>query len=283
MNTKECKSCFINKPLEEYFADHRQKDGLFKRCKTCYKNKVYIPKKHDVVDGKKYCSSCKKIKPVEGFYPSKKERSGYRAECIECKLEYGRKYENKSEYKKNYRARTKDYTYDYNKKYYKENKEKIKKDQLEYQKNNRHIRREADKKREKDPLYRYKNKTNDIIKVAVYRKIANSNSLSYKKQAEGILGCTLDFFISYLKSQFSSWMSFDNAGGRNKGVYKNNWQIDHIIPISLAKNEKEVDILNHWSNFQPLCAKRNNEKINSINYLTNLELNITFDSKNIII
>ena len=35
----------------------------------------------------------------------------------------------------------------------------------------------------------------------------------------------------------------------NYGTY---WHIDHIKPISLAENEKEVYDLNHYTNFQPL-------------------------------
>lgn len=38
-------------------------------------------------------------------------------------------------------------------------------------------------------------------------------------------------------------MSFENYG---------KWHLDHIIPLSTAKTEKEVIILNHYTNFQPL-------------------------------
>lgn len=56
---------------------------------------------------------------------------------------------------------------------------------------------------------------------------------------------------------------------------KKGYKIDHIIPISSAKNIDEVIALNHWSNFQPLCAFTNrNVKRDKIPIVTNIELKI---------
>ena len=38
------------------------------------------------------------------------------------------------------------------------------------------------------------------------------------------IGCTRDFWISHLESQFTDRMSWDNYGTE--------WEVDHIIPIS---------------------------------------------------
>ena len=48
------------------------------------------------------------------------------------------------------------------------------------------------------------------------------------------------------------------------GEYNKTWQYDHVIPISSAKNEEEVIKLNHYTNFQPLCSRRNLEKKNTL-------------------
>ena len=53
----------------------------------------------------------------------------------------------------------------------------------------------------------------------------------------------------------------------NNGVYDKNkmtWQLDHIKPISLAKSEEEVILLNHYTNFQPLESLKNILKSNKI-------------------
>ena len=48
-------------------------------------------------------------------------------------------------------------------------------------------------------------------------------------------------------------MNWDNAG---------KWHLDHIIPISSAKNEEDIIKLNHYTNFQPLWAIDNLTKGN---------------------
>ena len=35
------------------------------------------------------------------------------------------------------------------------------------------------------------------------------------------------------------------------------WDIDHIIPVSLAESESDIIKLNHYTNLQPLCSKVN--------------------------
>jgi hypothetical protein len=49
----------------------------------------------------------------------------------------------------------------------------------------------------------------------------------------------------------------------NLGTY---WQIDHILPVSLAMNEEDVLTLNHYSNLQPLWQDENARKSNKILY-----------------
>jgi hypothetical protein len=61
----------------------------------------------------------------------------------------------------------------------------------------------------------------------------------------------------YIESKFKEGMSWDNYG-----VY--GWHLDHIIPLSSAKNEEELKSLCHYTNLQPLWAFDNLSKFNKI-------------------
>ena len=61
-----------------------------------------------------------------------------------------------------------------------------------------------------------------------------------------------------MESKFENWMSWNNRGLYN-GELMHGWDIDHVIPISLAKTEEELLKLNHYSNLQPLCSKINRD------------------------
>ena len=94
------------------------------------------------------------------------------------------------------------------------------------------------------------------------------NRNGYKKESKtfDILGCTFEDFKNHIETRFEHWMSWDNYGLYN-GEFNYGWDIDHIIPISSAKNEEELIKLNHFTNLQPLCSKINRDiKINKITF-----------------
>lgn len=53
-------------------------------------------------------------------------------------------------------------------------------------------------------------------------------------------------------------MTWSNYGKYN-GELNHGWDIDHIIPISSAKNEIDFFKLCHYNNLQPLCSKVNRD------------------------
>lgn len=71
------------------------------------------------------------------------------------------------------------------------------------------------------------------------------------------LGCTMDFFMKHLESQFKEGMSFDNYG---------QWHLDHIIPCNSFDLTKEEDVRKcfHYTNIQPLWAQENRVKSDKI-------------------
>jgi len=71
-----------------------------------------------------------------------------------------------------------------------------------------------------------------------------------------MLGCSFKEFKIYLESKFESWMSWENYGLYN-GRPNYGWDIDHLIPSHTAKDEKDIFLLNHFTNLQPLCSYKN--------------------------
>jgi len=51
-------------------------------------------------------------------------------------------------------------------------------------------------------------------------------------------------------------MTWENYGKYN-GDADYGWDIDHIIPLSMAKTEEEIIKLCHHTNLQPLCSFTN--------------------------
>lgn len=81
-----------------------------------------------------------------------------------------------------------------------------------------------------------------------------------------ILGCSYQDFKLYIESKFESWMNWDNYGLYN-GEFNYGWDLDHIVPKSIAKTEEDILKLNHYTNFNPLCSKTNRDiKRNKLNF-----------------
>lgn len=108
-------------------------------------------------------------------------------------------------------------------------------------------------KRAEDDLFRLKWN----IRTSISQSFTRACNGKYKKSktSENILGCSLEFFVNFISSQFKNGMSLQRLSEIH---------LDHIIPISSAKTEEEIIRLNHYTNFQPLWAKDNFKKSNKI-------------------
>lgn len=122
----------------------------------------------------------------------------------------------------------------------KNNSEKIKEYQNNYIKN----------KRLNNPVFKLKFNIRNLIRNSIKKQGYSKKSKTFE-----ILGCSFEEFKEYLEKQFTEGMTWNNAG---------EWHLDHIYPISLAKDEQEVIRLNHYTNFQPLWAIDNIKKGNKI-------------------
>lgn len=199
----------------------------------------------------KKCASCNIIQSMEEFYLIRNKPISY---CKTCK---------KVKDKKSYEKRVEKILYS-KKIYYSLNKEKIKEN----------VRK--NRCREKDAIYRKNNpekmklkykkaylkiKQNKLamIKERIRCCIKSAINRGYKKtsRTSEILGCSYEFLIKYLEDTF-----YKNYPGKEL-----KWElvhIDHIFPISLAKNEDELIKLNHHTNLQLLSATDNIRKSNKV-------------------
>lgn len=143
-------------------------------------------------------------------------------------------------------------------KYYIDNIDKIKKESKKYRELNKDNKKDYDKKYRK---YRMKNDLIYLLKHKISKSIRNSlrkNGYTKKSSSYEILGCSFEEFKNHLESKFEPWMNWDNRGLYN-GELNFGWDIDHIIPLSTAKNEQDLIRLNHYTNLQPLCSKVNRD------------------------
>jgi hypothetical protein len=168
----------------------------------------------------KECRICNITKSFIEFYKAKFCKDGYRGECIEC---------NKKLYRKPYK----------NRKYI------LSEVQKETKKNYMLNRRRV------DPAFKLKTNLS-----RAFNRILKKRSNNRRDRTLTILGCSSEFFKKYLESKFEDWMTWDNYGKFNNQI-NTGWDLDHIIPISSAKTIEEIEMLSHYSNFQPLCSYKN--------------------------
>lgn len=184
-----------------------------------------------------------------------------------------------------WRERNKEYIKSYNKKYKSENRELLNQKKKEWR-----IKKGITKKNRKNTIYKrkegetfkeyavnynrewrklhknidklvYKKRKNDptkylkaLLRIRIYNYL-KTKGIKKNTKSEKLIGCKLDYVKEYLEKKFKNGMSWENHG---------KWHIDHIIPLSSAKNEEELEKLFHYTNLQPLWARENIIKSNKI-------------------
>jgi len=147
--------------------------------------------------------------------------------------------------------------------YREKNKESIRKKKKEYRKKNKDIIREKKKTYQKENWYWIKKhklhyfnnrKKYDIkfriqcnLRLRLYKAIKGINK---SKSSIELIGCSVEYLLNYLESQFDDEMSWTNYG---------KWEIDHIKPCAkfdLSKEKEQRECFN-YSNLQPLWRMDN--------------------------
>jgi hypothetical protein len=254
---KTCSKCKIEKELIDF---HFRKDQNKHRmdCKECCrkrdnkrsikigKNTFKIVKEKELFkNGFKSCPKCNTIKKLDCFTNQKDKPTGKKSHCKNCVNI--KRLNNLDKIYLNY------------KNYYQKNKiEIIKKNNLYSKKNRIKINQWHKNKRLIEPLFKLKCNIKSLILSSIKRKGYSKKTKTYQ-----ILGCSFEEFKQHLERQFTKGMTWKNQG---------EWHLDHIYPISLAKDEEEIIRLNHYTNFQPLWASDNIKKGNKIIDNTQLKL-----------
>jgi hypothetical protein len=224
----------------------------------------------------KICSKCGINKKLCEYQKNSHAKSGYRSECSECS-------------KKNKKLIPKEKILNYNKIFREKNRDKLRKKQREYYLNNTDKEIERSKKRRtinkviKQPKSEEEKKLTRQIWSEKNKKIINqkkrdkyknniihrlsenlrnrlnsflkANKLRKNNKTFDIVGCNPLFLKQYIETQFRDGMNWGN---------RNEWHIDHIIPLSSAKTEEKIYKLCHYTNLQPLWKNDNLKKGNKI-------------------
>jgi len=233
---KTCTLCKIEKPLTEFGAMTKAKDGLQFRCKPCLsaKGKDYYAKNKSKInaDSKRYREA------------NKERLSGYL---------------------KTWNENNKEYVSADRKKYYRENIETIREKRAVARKRNAnkiaaHNKRWKAANRDRvnsynrdtvmlrykeDPLFALLMNSRRRLLLAFANKGYSKRSTTAK-----LLGCDMETLSLHLESKFTEGMTW-----ANRGFY--GWHVDHVVPLASARNVEELERLCHYTNLQPLWAADN--------------------------
>lgn len=243
---KECLKCKEYKDINS-FSKRSDTASTYKGiCKVCYNHKErekYKLKNNIsfIEKGQRLCKECAIPKLESEFTTNSKRKDGLNIRCINCfDIDLINKKERMVEKRKQ------------------NGKDFYRLKGIEYR--NKHREKVRLNKRESEQLRRSVDLLYNL-KYSISSSINQYLNTSKTTKTLDIIGCSIEEFKDRIESKFLPWMNWKNRG-RYTGNYEETWQLDHIIPISSAKNDEEVYALSHWSNFQPLCSKKNLQKSN---------------------
>jgi len=209
----------------------------------------------------KICSKCNTLKDTSMFHKQTRGKFGVRSICNECEKLYAKQWrkplseDKKAErkiYLKDWAANNRDKTRNNFKKWRSNNIELHNERNRVFNRKNKHKNlMRINNKMANDPVFKLGMNIKSLIRNSFKR--VNNVTARKAQRTEKILGCSVEYFMEYLKSKFTEGMSFDNHG-------RYGWHIDHIKPLATAKTEQDIYALNHYSNFQPLWAQDNLKK-----------------------
>ena len=205
-----------------------------KKCKLCGNSFIITG------GNNQYCSSfCKnesdKKLQNDFYHKNKVLKGGFSEErgCVECGLIFTTSNGNQvfcseeCKYKNQYRRRKESGELKYDGEYFRK-----------YHKN----------RRETDPKFNLIGRIRHRTREAINRGGFTKRSKTYE-----MLGCDWETLKQHLEIQFVEGMGWDNM---------NEWDLDHIYPLSWCYTIEELEIYSHYSNLKPLWRQDNLKKGN---------------------
>ncbi len=251
MNMKTCTKCKKEKPFSEFYkkstsnvkSNTAEINTYRSGCKLCKKQYDETNKNRRKAYGREYRKTNK-----ERLEKNRKIYYRDNFEMIQAreKLYHAANKEERNAKTRKWRNENKERARLGQKRYYDENSDRLKELSRKYAKENRLSINSRNKKRyDSDPLYKCKK----LARSAV-REGFKSKNFHKKHKTNQILKCSFEYFFNYIEKQFKEGMTWKNHG---------EWELDHVVPLDLAKTEEEVIAINHYSNFQPLWKKENGQ------------------------
>ena len=247
---KTCSCCGVSKEISLFNKKRSTKDGLQSKCRDCEKAwKKANPEKVKASRKAWAKANPEKVKAYnKTHYQANPEKKKAQSKAWKkANPEKARVSE------KAWRKANPEKVKAYEKAYREANPEKVKaKVKAWGEANKEKINTKRRNRRKTDPEYSVVGNLRSRLYQAVNR-IAKSASTKAASTKE-LLGCSEEFLMSYLESQFEDWMTWDNYGP--------DWHVDHIKPCASfdLTDPKQQEECFHWSNLQPLSASENMSK-----------------------
>ena len=230
---KTCSKCKQQKTLEEFPNKKTTKDGKYPYCKVCKNNDDKLTYERNKQS---------RLEKAKNYYNQNRE-------LILSKIDKDKK----NAYKKQWDKQNQQHIKLYRNNYLEQNKQNIIKRKSEYRRENKQKLQQYFKQKLKDdPIFKLscaiRKRVGEIIRTKRFTKSKSLNEY---------LGCDGETFQRHIESQFSPDMNWENYGLV--------WNIDHIIPLSIAKTNHQVYELNHYKNLRPMYSTDNFKKGNKLN------------------
>lgn len=205
----------------------------------------------------KRCAHCGVVKPLSEFHRDKNRVGGVHNWCKECVIAYQVEYRKKNS--ERIKKKRHEYYLAHRDEIRRKNDKWIEEHRAQYdacvkqwqertkERRNKRVREWHRRETKKNPVYASTKRVRCLIRQSIRK-----HGYSKDTKTQRILGCDFETFWAHL---LETWEK--NYGKPWDGE---EYAIDHVIPLAVAKTEEDVIQLCHYTNLQMLTPKDNRKK-----------------------